>query len=105
MADSITIEELKTRLETGSDFLLLDVRRKDDYHASPKTIENAEWHDPATIADWGDSIPKQKEVIVYCVKGGPVSQSVADQLLSRQCNVKFLEGGIKAWSEMQHKHP
>jgi len=37
---------------------------------------------------------------VYCVKGGSVSQSIADQLKNKNYNVKFLEGGIKAWKEM-----
>ena len=49
------------------------------------------------IDQWVDGIPKDKQIIVYCVKGGSVSQSVADRLKNNQCNVKFLEGGIKAW--------
>jgi len=39
-------------------------------------------------------------VIVYCVKGGSVSQSVTEQLKQKQCKVKFLQGGIRVWNEM-----
>ena len=80
---------------------ILDVRRKSDYEASPQKIETASRYDPEKIDEWINEIPKDREVIVYCVKGGSVSQSVADQLQNRQRNVKFLEGGFKAWNELK----
>jgi len=50
---------------------------------------------------WFNEIPKDREVIVYCVKGGSVSQSVTEILQQKQCNVRFIEGGIKAWNESE----
>jgi len=37
-------------------------------------------------------------VIVYCVKGGPVSQSTADRLAEKGFDVRYLQGGILAWN-------
>jgi rhodanese-related sulfurtransferase len=66
---------------------------------SPQKIPGARWHDPETIHDWLDALPKDKDVVVYCVKGGSVSQSVTTQLNEQACRARFLEGGIKAWRE------
>jgi len=37
-------------------------------------------------------------VIVYCVKGGPVSQSTADRLAEKGFDVRYLQGGVMAWN-------
>jgi len=34
--------------------------------------------------------------VVYCVKGGSVSQSVTENLTRAQVNVRYIEGGLKA---------
>jgi rhodanese-related sulfurtransferase len=36
-------------------------------------------------------------VIVYCVKGGSVSQIVADRLTDKRIHARYLAGGILAW--------
>jgi len=75
------------------------VRRRADLEAAPEKIEGASWQDPLKTDEWMNKIPRSKEVIVYCVKGGPVSQSVAQKLSKEQFKVRYLEGGIKAWHE------
>ena len=45
--------------------------------------------------------PKDQELVVYCVKGGSVSQSVADALQESHPGAKFLEGGILGWPDGQ----
>ena len=99
MAESISIQELRKLLKEKQPIAVFDVRRKADYEAAPQKIGNAAWYDPEKIDDWIDAVSEEKDVIVYCVKGGAVSQSVADRLQKRQCSVKFLEGGIKAWNQ------
>ncbi|MGD9331926.1 MAG: rhodanese-like domain-containing protein [Desulfobacterales bacterium] len=99
MTDSISIQHLAQLLKKKNKVVVLDVRRKDDYEQSPQRIVGSDWRDPALIDDWIGSVPQDEDIVVYCVKGGPVSQSVAGQLEARACRVKFLEGGIKAWRE------
>lgn len=100
MANSITSKELKALLENDPEMVLLDVRRKADYEAESKTIGPAVWRDPQKVDEWADEIPKNRKVIVYCVKGGSVSQSTAGRLQHSHPDVRFLEGGIKAWAEL-----
>jgi rhodanese-related sulfurtransferase len=99
MAKSVSPEDLQELLDQNREITLIDVRRKTDYDTSPQKIREADWHDPERIDEWMGPVPKDREVVVYCVKGGSVSQSVAEQLENKHYNVKFLEGGIKAWKE------
>ena len=100
MSTSITPTELKNKLSQKK-VCLLDVRRKADFEKSPETIEGAVWHDPKNVAEWGKTLPKDQELVVYCVKGGSVSQSVAVALQESHPEVKFLEGGILGWPDGQ----
>jgi rhodanese-related sulfurtransferase len=101
MADSITSKELKALLEKDPETVLLDVRRKVDYEAAPRTIGRAAWRDPEKIDEWADQIPKNRKVVVYCVKGGSVSQSTAGRLQQSHSDVRFLLGGLKSWEESE----
>jgi rhodanese-related sulfurtransferase len=100
MANPITAEELKNLLASDQKAAVFDVRRKSDYEAAPKKIGSAVWLDPEKADEWKDEIPRDRPVVVYCVKGGSVSQSVADRLQQSHPDVRFLEGGIKAWADL-----
>ena len=100
MADAITSRELKALLESSGKPTLIDVRRKADFDAAPKRIGYANWRDPEKTDEWMSEIPRDRPVVVYCVKGGAVSQSTADRLQQGHPDVRFLQGGIKAWAEL-----
>lgn len=99
MSTSIASSELKDKLTNKKKVCLLDVRRKADFEKSPETIAGATWHDPEKVEEWGKTLPKDQELVVYCVKGGSVSRSVADSLEKSHPDVKFLEGGILGWPD------
>jgi rhodanese-related sulfurtransferase len=99
MALSITPEEFKALLDSDRQPAVYDVRRKADFEAAPQKIAGAARLDPEMADEWIDDIPKDRPVVVYCVKGGSVSQSIADRLQQNHSDVKFLHGGIKAWTE------
>ena len=99
MSQSISVQALKKLLNHKQNVSVLDVRRRSDYESSPQMIEAASWYDPEKVEEWIGGVSKDREVVVYCVKGGSVSQGVADRLQEAQCRVKYLEGGIKAWTE------
>jgi len=100
MADSIPLQELRTLLESDQKPVLLDVRRKADFEAAPKKVGGASWLDPEKADEWSAEIPQDRPVVVYCVKGGSVSQSIADRLQQSHPDVRFLQGGIKAWVDL-----
>jgi rhodanese-related sulfurtransferase len=76
---------------------LIDVRRAADRDASPEQLPGAAWHDPEKLAEWAGSLPKDKEIVLYCVRGGSVSNGVVDALRARGLNACFIEGGIEGW--------
>ncbi len=76
---------------------LIDVRRCADRDASTEQIPGAAWHDPEKIAEWAGTLPKDKEIVLYCVRGGSVSNSVVDALQAKGLNARFIEGGIEGW--------
>lgn len=99
MTRSINIEELNALLKNKRAVTLVDVRRNTDYTASSQKIPGAVRHDPENIEAWMKQLPVDKLTVAYCVKGGSVSQSVADRLQQQGLETVFLEGGIKAWIE------
>lgn len=99
MAKSIDPQELNSRLTSAETPTLIDVRRKTDYEASPEKIPGATWRDPEKIEDWIKDLPSGAPAVVYCVRGGAVSQGVADRLRQEGHEALFMEGGLKAWNE------
>jgi rhodanese-related sulfurtransferase len=97
MATSITVTELKNKIAEGAKIHVIDVRRLADYEKMSVTIAEAPWENPENVEDWSLSLPVDQEVVVYCVKGGSVSQSVADVIAKHHSNIRFLEGGILKW--------
>jgi len=79
--------------------IVLDVRRANDYETSNDIIPDAIWKDPTKIDEWIDSIPKDKEVVIFCVHGGSVSDSVVDRLRAGGIKARLIEGGIEGLKE------
>jgi rhodanese-related sulfurtransferase len=94
MGRTITPADLK---EKSSEFTVIDVRRKTDYDG--ETILNAEWHNPEEVGRWAEDLPADKEVVLYCARGGSVSNSVLDSLLAGNIRARYIEGGIEGWKK------
>ena len=37
--------------------------------------------DPEKVDEWGPELPRDKDVVIYCARGGSVSNKVLDRLL------------------------
>lgn len=98
MSRTINPQELKSKLK-NENVKVIDVRRKDDYAAADSTIPGSNWFDPANIDGWCDAMPKDQEVVLYCMRGGAVSNAVVDTLQAKGVKARFVEGGIAAWKE------
>ena len=77
--------------------LVFDVRREADYAASSEIIPGAMWKNPDKIDAWIGALPRTLDVVIYCVRGGAVSNSVVDRLQAAGVKARFIEGGIEAW--------
>ncbi len=97
MNRTITPDELKQLLYLRKNILVLDVRRKNDYQTDGQKIPGAAWLDPDKLAQWSTALPLDRDIVIYCVHGGSVSNSVVDQLQAKGVKARFIEGGIEAW--------
>ena len=61
----ISKDELKAKLGS-SDIVLLDVRSKTDWEKSDEKIPGAVRMDPQTVDVWAGTLPKDKEIVLYC---------------------------------------
>lgn len=96
MNRTITPNDLKPLVEKQS-VTVLDVRRANDFDADKVKLPGAQWKNPEQMTEWSKNLPKDKEVVIYCARGGSVSNSVLDHLLGQGFKARFIEGGIEAW--------
>lgn len=76
---------------------VLDVRRAGVYEQAADIIPGSRWQDPARVDSWVSALPKDEEVVVYCVYGHEVGRSTAMRLHAASVKARFLEGGIDGW--------
>lgn len=86
-----------TTADTVGDAVVIDVRRAGVFEKADTMIQGARWRDPSAVATWAAELPRDREVMVYCVYGHEVSRSTAMRLRALGVNARYLEGGIDAW--------
>jgi len=93
---SITVEELKTLMDSGSDFQLIDVR--EPYENDICTL-NGTLIPMGEVPNNVEQFDREKQVVVHC-RSGKRSGNVIDFLEQNHgfTNLYNLEGGILAWS-------
>jgi rhodanese-related sulfurtransferase len=99
MNRTISPDDLKQLLLNRKTVLLLDVRRRDDYEKDGQKIPGAAWLDPERLTQWSTALPLDRDIVIYCVRGGSVSNMVVDQLKAKGVRARFIEGGIEAWRQ------
>ena len=107
MSRTITSQALKKHMdEEKTNILVLDVRRNADYETDKEMIPGALRRNPEKVDEWVQEMPRDKDVVVYCIRGGSVSNSVVDKLLTAGVSVRYIEGGWEAWkkSVQEQKH-
>lgn len=77
--------------------LIFDVRREADFGASNEIIPGALWKNPERIDAWIGAAPLTMELVVYCVRGGTLSNTVVDRLRAVGAKARFIEGGLEAY--------
>jgi superoxide dismutase, Fe-Mn family len=76
---------------------LLDVRRAGMFDLATHLIPGARWHDPVAVAAWAQDLPRDRDVLVYCIYGHEVGRATALRLLAAGVRARYLRGGIDAW--------
>ena len=98
MSDAITPDELESILKDKNPPQVVDVRRPSDRQSDLSSVPGAIWMDPEKAGEWGKDL-RNREVVIYCVRGGSVSRSVQETLREKNISVRFIEGGLEAWKK------
>src|SRR5262249_9765261 len=94
----ITVEELKTALETEDRHpVLVDVCLAVDRPRRNDMLPNATFHAPEALPQWVEGLPRNRPITVYCVAGFQVSGTAVTELRRRGYDARALVGGIIAW--------
>jgi superoxide dismutase, Fe-Mn family len=76
---------------------LLDVRRAGMFEQASSIIPGSRWHDPAAVGTWAHSLPREQDLLVYCIYGHEVGRVTALRLHAAGLRARYLRGGIDAW--------
>ena len=100
---TISVQDLKARLDTGENIHILDVREPDEFAAgnmngTPLPLGHVMNMQTDDIEDWKDD-----EVIVQCRSGRRSMQACMMLETMGFANVKNLDGGILAWQDIGGK--
>ena len=79
--------------------LVLDVRRKPALEANPVMVPGAIWKAPEDVDAWAGSLPRDREIAVYCAFGHNVGMDTAAKLRASGLAVRYVEGGIAGWRD------
>ncbi len=104
MSYTITVRELKSRMDRGDEIFLLDVREPHEY--SLAKIEGSVLIPLGQVPQSLKQLDPNAEIVAYCHKGMRSADAVGFLLQQGFSNVKNLIGGIEAWSlEIDHSVP
>jgi len=62
----ITVEELKEKLDSGEEVVIVDLRHSVDFEADPELIPGALHMEAKDLEVKNDQLPRDREVILYC---------------------------------------
>ena len=109
MVKEMTVQQMTEKVFNKESLFILDVRNESDFRDWKIEGENFDYLNVPyfELIDGVDSIvdrlPKDKDIVVVCAKGGSAA-FVAEQLTEAGFdNVYMLAGGMQAWSEHLHQ--
>ncbi len=97
---TITIADFVKKMENDEEFILVDVRTKEEYDTAHIDSEMLV-HIPRGLLEFsgikGGKLPEGRTYIIYCKGGDRGAQAVQTLLNYGYKNVYNLDGGIKKW--------
>ena len=104
MSYTITVQELKARMDKGDKIFLLDVREPHEYEWAK--IEGSQLIPLGQLPSSLNKLDRETEIVAYCHKGMRSADAVGFLLQQGFPKVKNLIGGIDSWSiEIDQKVP
>lgn len=94
---SISGPRLKKKLDDREDFVLLDVRGHGEHEAVNIEAPQVKLVPQPVLSKNLETLPRDKEIVVMCRRGGRAYQSAAILKGRGFKDVKFLEGSLTSW--------
>jgi Fe-Mn family superoxide dismutase len=94
---SITAEEIKVMLESGTKVQIIDTRPRHYSTRAQDMMEGAVWRDPERLDDWIGELSKTEPVVTFCVYGFHIGCETAATLRKAGFDARFMSGGHFAW--------
>ncbi len=92
---SISPVEVKAKLDDNEDFILLDVRSNQEYEMM--YLENSTLIPLGKLREQCDSLPKDKDIVVYCKISLRGYEAALILKAAGFTNVKVMDGGLLMW--------
>ena len=94
---SVTVEEVKAMLASGTPVQILDTRPKHYSSRSQDIMEGAVWRDPERVDEWIGELSKSEPIVTFCVYGFHVGCETAATLRKAGFDARYMAGGHYAW--------
>jgi Fe-Mn family superoxide dismutase len=94
---SITVEEIKGMLDSGSKVQIIDTRPRHYSARAQDMMEGAVWRDPERLDDWIGELSKTEPVVTFCVYGFHIGCETAVTLRKAGFDARYMAGGHYAW--------
>jgi rhodanese-related sulfurtransferase len=97
LAHGIPAADLKAKIERNEDFILLDVRSRDEVESSPFEDRRVVNIPIDELRSRLQELNKEKEIVVFCQTSVRAYDAERTLRGSGFRNVKFLDGSLSAW--------
>ena len=98
-ARAMSHADIKQHLSQPGSITVLDLRRTADYDKDTATMLQAQRFDPTKITEWSSSLPKDKEIVLFCDHGRSISNASVDYLTKAGYKARLVHGGFDAWKD------
>jgi len=98
---SITAEEIKAMLDSGTPVQIIDTRPKHYSTRAQDMMEGAIWRDPERVNDWIGELSKETPVVTFCVYGFHIGCETAVTLRKAGFDARYMAGGHYAWKAIK----
>jgi membrane protein DedA with SNARE-associated domain/rhodanese-related sulfurtransferase len=95
----ITPEELKQKIDSGEDVIIVDLRHALEFEAQPETIPGALHMDAAELEEAHEVIPRDREIVLFCACPNEVTAARLALLLRSKgiTRIRPLAEGYEGW--------
>ena len=98
---SISVEEVREMLKSGTSVQIIDTRPKHYTTKARDIMEGAVWRDPERLDDWIGTLSKTEPVVTFCVYGFHIGCETASTLRKAGFDARYMSGGHFAWKAIK----